>query len=189
MLLKHVNSWHMPQQLPSLHLGKHQASIDLQWRDFHHAAPNESTLDWYAGKGKEILALPNTQPTQRITYHAHSAPLHKIRTDDMLPNQLLTPFQVSMCCPQRSPCMLMVPHRFIIATSCVAPLLSVQHQQALRSLCIVDLLPKRFPHTSSTSFAYTTPETHHICEVRYNIPLAFTMSQHTSVVTSRKSLG
>ena len=50
------------------------------------------------GKGREILALPNAEPTQRITYHPHSAPLHKIKTDNMLPNKLLTPFQVSVSC-------------------------------------------------------------------------------------------
>ena len=33
---------------------------------------------------------------ERITYHAHSAPLHKIKTDNMLPSQLLTAFQA--CC-------------------------------------------------------------------------------------------
>jgi hypothetical protein len=33
-------------------------------------------------------------PTQRITYHPHSTPLHRIKSDNMLPTQLLTPFQV-----------------------------------------------------------------------------------------------
>jgi protein arginine N-methyltransferase 7 len=47
-----------------------------------------------AGKGKEHRALTAPEPTQRITYHAQSAPLHKIKTDNMLPTQLLTPFQV-----------------------------------------------------------------------------------------------
>ena len=40
-----------------------------------------------------MRALPAPEPTRRITTHAHSAPLHKIRTDDMLPLQLLTPTQ------------------------------------------------------------------------------------------------
>lgn len=46
------------------------------------------------GKGKELRLLTAPQPTQRITYHPHSAPLYKIKTDNMLPVQLLTPFQV-----------------------------------------------------------------------------------------------
>jgi len=48
-----------------------------------------------AGKGKERRLLTAPEPTQRITYHPHSTPLHKIKTDNMLPSQLLTPFQVS----------------------------------------------------------------------------------------------
>ena len=32
-------------------------------------------------------------PVQRITYHPHAAPLHQIRTGDVLPTRLLTPFQ------------------------------------------------------------------------------------------------
>ncbi len=40
-----------------------------------------------------MRALPAPEPTQRITAHPHSAPLYKIRTDDMLPLQLLTPQQ------------------------------------------------------------------------------------------------
>ena len=48
------------------------------------------------GKGKETLSLPAAEPTQRITYHSHSAPLHKLKTDNMLPAQLLTPLQVTM---------------------------------------------------------------------------------------------
>ena len=39
-----------------------------------------------------LLGAP--APVERITYHPHSAPLHKIKTDNMLPTQLLTPFQV-----------------------------------------------------------------------------------------------
>ncbi len=41
---------------------------------------------------RRLLGAPT--PVERITYHAHSAPLHKIKTDNMLPSQLLTPFQV-----------------------------------------------------------------------------------------------
>lgn len=44
---------------------------------------------------RRLLGAPT--PVERITYHAHSAPLHKIKTDNMLPSQLLTPFQVSFC--------------------------------------------------------------------------------------------
>lgn len=47
-----------------------------------------------AGKGTEKRLLGAPVPVERITYHAHSAPLHKIKTDNMLPSQLLTPFQV-----------------------------------------------------------------------------------------------
>ena len=46
-----------------------------------------------AGKGKEVRLLTAPQPTQRITYHPHSTPLHRIRTENMLPTELLTPFQ------------------------------------------------------------------------------------------------
>ena len=44
----------------------------------------------------EMRALPAPEPTRRITAHPHSAPLHRIRTDDMLPLQLLTPHQVRL---------------------------------------------------------------------------------------------
>eukprot|EP00884_Botryococcus_braunii_P006992 jgi/Botrbrau1/16294/Bobra.0066s0063.1 len=53
----------------------------------------KSLMGCNAGKGKETLALPAPIPVQRITYHAHAAPLHKLRTEDMLPLHLLTPFQ------------------------------------------------------------------------------------------------
>jgi len=46
------------------------------------------------GKGRETRALPPPAPTQRVTAHPFAAPLHRIRTEDMLPAQLLTPFQV-----------------------------------------------------------------------------------------------
>ena len=55
----------------------------------------------HSGKGKEVRLLGAPQPVERITYHAHSAPLHRIKTDNMLPSQLLTPFQA---CVQRQPC-------------------------------------------------------------------------------------
>lgn len=46
------------------------------------------------GKGRETRALPPPAPTQRVTAHPYAAPLHRIRTEEMLPAQLLTPFQV-----------------------------------------------------------------------------------------------
>ena len=53
--------------------------------------------DLAEGRGLERLALeyPSAQRphSQRIDYHPHSAPLHRIKTDDMLPVRLLTPFQ------------------------------------------------------------------------------------------------
>ncbi len=44
---------------------------------------------------------------ERITYHAHSAPLHKIKTDNMLPSQLLTAFQA--CCQTLLTCSQIAP--------------------------------------------------------------------------------
>jgi protein arginine N-methyltransferase 7 len=56
---------------------------------------NQAVLaDLVEGKNTEKRAI--TYPdksSQRITYHPHSAPLHRIRNDDMLPLRLLTPFQ------------------------------------------------------------------------------------------------
>ena len=49
--------------------------------------------DILQGKGMEKKALPAPGAKQRITYHEYSAPLHKVKTEDMLPNKLLTPFQ------------------------------------------------------------------------------------------------
>ena len=48
-------------------------------------------MEAFAGKGLERRALPPPEPTQRISKHAFSAPLHKIKTEDLLPNKLLTP--------------------------------------------------------------------------------------------------
>ena len=53
-------------------------------------------LACHAGKGRQTLALPPPEPTQRVTYHPYSAPLHRIKTDNMLPMQLLTPFQARL---------------------------------------------------------------------------------------------
>lgn len=47
-----------------------------------------------AGRGREMLALPPPEPTQRITLFPHSTPLHKLQADTLLPLQLLSPFQV-----------------------------------------------------------------------------------------------
>ena len=49
---------------------------------------------WDAGRGRQVLALPPPKPTQRISLLPHSTPLHKLKADNMLPLQLLTPFQV-----------------------------------------------------------------------------------------------
>jgi protein arginine N-methyltransferase 7 len=46
-----------------------------------------------AGRGRETRAIEFPDPAQRITYHPCAAPLHRVRTDDMLPVKLLTPFQ------------------------------------------------------------------------------------------------
>ena len=49
--------------------------------------------DLVDGKGRETRAITYPQSAQRITYHPYAAPLHQVRTDDMLPVKLLTPFQ------------------------------------------------------------------------------------------------
>ena len=38
-----------------------------------------------AGKRRETRAIEYPQPSQRISYHPYAAPLHRIKTDDMLP--------------------------------------------------------------------------------------------------------
>eukprot|EP00887_Chlorella_sp_A99_P001822 scaffold19.g1822.t1 len=55
---------------------------------------NEGVLrDLVEGKGRETRAIEHPQSAQRISFHPCATPLHKIRTDDMLPVKLLTPFQ------------------------------------------------------------------------------------------------
>lgn len=55
---------------------------------------NQGVLqDLVEGKGHEHRSITYPEPAQRITYHSYSAPLHKVRTEDMLPVKLLTPFQ------------------------------------------------------------------------------------------------
>lgn len=49
--------------------------------------------DLAEGRGLETLALEWPEARQRISYHPHSAPLHRIKTEDQLPLRLLTPFQ------------------------------------------------------------------------------------------------
>lgn len=57
----------------------------------HHV----TAQDLAEGKGRETWAIEYPmQSAARISYHPAAAPLHKIRTDDMLPLRLLTPFQV-----------------------------------------------------------------------------------------------
>ena len=57
----------------------------------------------HAGRGREVLALPPPQPTQRISALPFSTPLHKLKSDTMLPTQLLTPFQVRAWCRRQIP--------------------------------------------------------------------------------------
>jgi protein arginine N-methyltransferase 7 len=49
--------------------------------------------DLQAGRGRETRAITFPDPSQRISYHPYAAPLHRVRTEDMLPFKLLTPFQ------------------------------------------------------------------------------------------------
>lgn len=49
--------------------------------------------DILEGKHMEHRAITFPEPAQRITFHPYSAPLHKVRTEDLLPLKLLTPFQ------------------------------------------------------------------------------------------------
>ena len=49
--------------------------------------------DLSEGKSHQHRTITYPQSSQRISYHPHSAPLHKIQTDDLLPLKLLTPFQ------------------------------------------------------------------------------------------------
>ena len=60
---------------------------DSLWQE-HGAIPR-----CCAGKGREVLALPAPQPTQRISALPYSTPLHRLLADTQLPSQLLTPFQ------------------------------------------------------------------------------------------------
>ena len=46
-----------------------------------------------AGKSQEHRTITYPETSQLISYHPYSAPLHRIRTEDMLPLKLLTPFQ------------------------------------------------------------------------------------------------
>lgn len=46
-----------------------------------------------SGKNQEHRTITYPEPSQRISYHPYSAPLHRIKTEDMLPLKLLTPFQ------------------------------------------------------------------------------------------------
>ncbi|KAL4424877.1 hypothetical protein ABPG77_002100 [Micractinium sp. CCAP 211/92] len=55
---------------------------------------NQAVLkDLAEGKGRETKAIDYPEARQRISYHPYAAPLHRIKTDDMLPLKLLTPFQ------------------------------------------------------------------------------------------------
>ena len=51
-----------------------------------------------------MRALPAPEPTKRITSHPFATPLHRIRTENMLPSKLLTSFQVKLKpCPHSRP--------------------------------------------------------------------------------------
>ena len=55
---------------------------------------NEAVLkDLALGRSQEHRTITYPEPSQRITYHPYSAPLHHIKTEDLLPLKLLTPFQ------------------------------------------------------------------------------------------------
>ncbi|PSC69443.1 arginine methyltransferase [Micractinium conductrix] len=64
--------------------------------DLKHALQQANAAvvkDLAEGKGRETKAIEYPEPRQRISFHPYAAPLHKIKTDDMLPLKLLTPFQ------------------------------------------------------------------------------------------------
>ncbi|KAK9836334.1 hypothetical protein WJX81_006453 [Elliptochloris bilobata] len=71
-------------------------AFDWPLKQALEAATQGIVRDLVEGRGRETRALPAPEPTRRITAHPHSAPLHKIRTDDMLPLQLLTPTQARL---------------------------------------------------------------------------------------------
>jgi protein arginine N-methyltransferase 7 len=55
---------------------------------------NEAVLrDLAEGKARQTMAIEYPEAHKRISYHPYAAPLHKVKTDDMLPIKLLTPFQ------------------------------------------------------------------------------------------------
>lgn len=66
-------------------------NIDL--RKGLESASKKIVEDLMHGKGQEHRAITFPEASQRITYHPYAAPLHRVRTEDMLPLCLLTPFQ------------------------------------------------------------------------------------------------
>lgn len=68
-------------------------SVPLRHQDVPVLLIAEDIGACFAGRGWETRAITYPDPSQRITYHPHAAPLHRVRTEDMLPVKLLTPFQ------------------------------------------------------------------------------------------------
>ena len=59
-----------------------------------HPVNTQAALrDLVDGRGREIGAIEYPEPGRRITFHPYTTPLHRIKTEDMLPLRLLTPFQ------------------------------------------------------------------------------------------------
>ncbi|KAI8104703.1 hypothetical protein M9434_003256 [Picochlorum sp. BPE23] len=55
---------------------------------------NQAILkDLAEGKSQEHRTITYSHASQKISYHPYAAPLHRIKTDDLLPVKLLTPFQ------------------------------------------------------------------------------------------------
>ena len=56
-----------------------------------------------SGEGRQRLALPAPGRQERISLLPHSTPLHMVHCRDLLPVQLLTPFQARLLLPGRPP--------------------------------------------------------------------------------------
>lgn len=71
---RRLEQWVLPHGVPSVQRG---------WK--LGLTPGTLCILFNAGKGRETRAIEYPQPAQRISYHPYSAPLHRIKTDDMLP--------------------------------------------------------------------------------------------------------
>lgn len=85
----------MPQSIstfgvPLRSQGRSRVLQEIPATNLPRAHPTQTLT---AGGGQVLKALTYPEPKQRIAYHPASAPLHRIKTDDMLPLRLLTPFQ------------------------------------------------------------------------------------------------